>query len=397
MKQSIQTRAVHSGERVAAGDHIPTSTPIWPATAYSYNSMDDVDEIFAGERAGYVYSRYTSPTVRAFERAVASLEMAEEAIAFSSGMAAIHATLLAAGATQGATILAAFDLYGATYTLVKNLLASMGTKAVFINASDLNAVKTEMEKHKPCILLVETISNPLLKIANLPALGEIAKQYQAILMVDNTFATPFLCNPLQHGAEYVIHSATKYLAGHGDVLAGVVASSAENRLKLFEINKLVGGNLGPFEAWLALRGLKTLPLRIRQQCQNALRISEWIATHPRVSYVHYPGLPHHPQHHLAKDLFEDRGFGGVLSFELEDFDQRKSFRLMEALKLVIPATTLGDIYTLVMHPASSSHRGLNPEERIQAGISDCLIRLSAGIEDIDDILADLEQALEQIY
>jgi cystathionine gamma-synthase/methionine-gamma-lyase len=214
--------------------------------------------------------------------------------------------------------------------------------------------------------------------------------------VDNTFASPYLFNPTQHGADYSIHSITKYIAGHGDVMGGVVAASAENKNKLYELNKLVGSVLGPFEAWLALRGLKTLSLRMRQQCQNAQRVAEWLSKHPHLTTVNFPGLVSHPQHELAQNMFGGKGFGGMLSFEITSADKAKVYRFMEALTLCLPATTLGDVYSLVLHPATSSHRGLTPEERARVGIPDGLVRLSTGIEDAEDILADLEQALAKI-
>ena len=243
------------------------------------------------------------------------------------------------------------------------------------------------------MLYVESISNPLLKVADLPALAELAHRHGASFLVDNTFASPYLVNPLTHGTDFVIHSATKYLSGHGDVLAGVVATSRENKSKLYELNKLVGGVLGPFEAWLALRGLKTLPLRMKQQCQNAQQVAEWLAKHPRVQKVNYPGLSDHPQHKLAKNLFEDKGYGGVLSFEIKGADQAQIYRFMESLTICLPATTLGDVYSLVLHPATSSHRSLTAEERARVGIPDGLVRLSVGIESVEDILSDLESAL----
>jgi cystathionine gamma-synthase len=236
----------------------------------------------------------------------------------------------------------------------------------------------------------------LLKVADISALAALAHRHGAQLLIDNTFASPYLCNPLALGADYVIHSATKYLAGHGDVMAGVVVTSKENRPKLYELNKLVGGTLGAFEAWLALRGLKTLSLRMSKQCANAAQIAAWLAGHPKIARVNYPGLPSHPQHQLARRLFGERGFGGVLSFEIAGADRARIFRFMEALDLCLPATTLGDIYTLVLHPATSSHRSLTPEQRAHIGIGEGLVRLSAGIEDIADILADLENALTQI-
>jgi len=391
--KAFPTRAVHAGERAPRPDFTPVATAIHPTVGYLYDSMDDVDAVFATTREGYVYPRYGSPTVTAFETAVAELEGGQAAHAFASGMAAIHAALLAAGVRAGTGVVAALDLYGATYTLLKRLFAELGVTGRFLDVSDLAAVETALAGMRPVALIVETISNPLLKVADLSALAELAHRHAARLLVDNTFASPYLCNPLAHGADFVIHSATKYIGGHGDVMAGVVVTSPENRRTLYELNKLVGGVLGPFEAWLALRGLKTLPLRVRQQCANAARLAESLDGHPRIAHVNYPGLPGHPGHTLARRLFDGRGFGGVLSFEIAGADQTAAFRFMEALELCLPATTLGDIYSLVLHPATSSHRSLSAEERKHIGIGDGLVRLSAGIEDADDIMADLNQAL----
>jgi cystathionine gamma-synthase/methionine-gamma-lyase len=265
-----------------------------------------------------------------------------------------------------------------------------------VNVIDLEEVESVLKETKPVCLLVETISNPLLKVADIPALARLAHSYNAVLLVDNTFATPYLFNPLSHGADYTVHSATKYISGHGDVLAGVVATSTANKNKLSELNKLVGSVLGSFEAYLALRGLKTIPLRVAQQCRNALQVAEWLQKHPRVKKVNYPGLPGHPQHALAEKLFEGKGYGGVLSIELAGAGKAQVYRFMESLKIFLPATTLGDIYSLVLHPATSSHRGLTPDERARVGIPDELVRLSIGIESADDILSDLESALAKI-
>jgi len=393
VRKTFQTRAVHAGERSPTPDYTPVVTPIWPTVGYLYESMDDMDAVFAGSKQGYVYSRYATPTVSAFEAAVASLEGAEAAQAYSSGMAAIHASLLAAGAKAGGSVVAALDLYGATYTLLRSLLDSLGVNICMVDVSNLDEVEAALKETHPVLLLAETISNPLLKVANVPSLADLAHRHGASLLVDNTFASPYLFNPIQHGADYVMHSATKYLSGHGDVLAGVVATSAENKSRLYELNKLVGSVLGPFEAWLALRGLKTLPLRMGQQCKNARQVAEWLRSQPRVSKVNYPGLAGAPQHDLAERLFEGKGSGGVLSFEIKGADKSMVYRFMESLNLCLPATTLGDIYSLVLHPATSSHRGLTPEERARIGIPDGLVRLSAGIESAEDILADLESAL----
>jgi cystathionine gamma-synthase/methionine-gamma-lyase len=395
-QKSFQTRAVHAGERVPAAEYTPVATPIWPSASYLYESMDDMDAVFGGEKPGYVYSRYASPTVTAFEAAVASLEGAEAAQAYSSGMAAIHASLLAAGAKAGTGVVAALDVYGATYTLLRSLLESLGVSLRMVGVAELAEVETALKETHPVLLLVETISNPLLKVADVPRLADLAHRYGAALLVDNTFASPYLFNPLKHGADYVIHSATKYLSGHGDVLAGVVATSAAKKDKLFELNKLIGSVLGPFEAWLALRGLKTLPLRMRQQCQNALQVASWLKSHRHVAQVNFPGLADHHQHDLAGRLFEGRGYGGVVSFEIKDADKAVVYRFMEALTVCLPATTLGDIYSLILHPATSSHRGLTAEERARIGIPDGLVRLSTGIESPEDILADLESAFAML-
>ena len=392
---SFQTRAVHAGERAPRGEYMPVATPIWPTVGYVYESMDDLDAVFARTKPGHVYLRYSNPTVEAFENAVANLELAAAAQAYGSGMAAIHVALLACGVKAGASVLAALDLYGATHTLLNGLLSTMGIAVHMVDVGDLDRVESALSETKPACLLVESISNPLLKVANVPALASLAHRHGASLLVDNTFASPWLFNPLAHGADYVIHSATKYLSGHGDVLEGVVATTQENKNKLFEINKLVGSVLGPFEAWLALRGMKTLPLRMKQQCANALEVAKWLESHPRVRKVNHPGLPSHPHHALAESLFQGRGYGGVLSFEIKDADRNQVFRFMESLSVCLPATTLGDIYSLALHPATSSHRSLTEDERARVGIPEGLVRLSLGIESPEDILADLKAALEK--
>ena len=349
--------------------------------------------VFAHTKPGQVYLRYSNPTVEAFESAVANLERAEAAQAYGSGMAAIHAALLAAGVKAGTSVVAALDVYGATFTLLNNLFTNLGVNVRMVDVSDHAEVEAAIKETKAVALFVESISNPLLKVADIPALANLAHRLGVSLLVDSTFASPYLINPLTLGADFVIHSATKYLSGHGDALAGIIVTSQENKNKLFEMNKLVGAVLGPFEAWLALRGLKTLPLRMKQQCESALRVATWLQSQPRVAKVNYPGLEDHPQHALAERLFEGKGYGGVLSFEIDGAGKAQIYRFMESLTICLPATTLGDIYSLVLHPATSSHRTLSAEERARVGIPDGLVRLSVGIELVEDILADLEFAL----
>jgi len=394
--KSVFTQAVHAGERGPRPDFDPVSTPIHPSVGYLYDEMDDLDGVFAGERSGYVYPRYGSPTVTAFEQAVAVLEGAEDAVAFASGIAAIHAALLGAGLRGGTAVVSAADVYGASYSLLDKIFTAQGIRVRFVDITDPDQVAAVVASEQPAAMHCEIVSNPLLKVADVPALAEIAHAAGALLLVDNTFASPYLFHPLEHGADYVIHSATKYLGGHGDVMAGVVACSAVRGRDLRERQKLLGANLGPQEAWLALRGLKTLPLRMRQHCANAKTVAEWLAAHPAVAHVNYPGLPNHPQHHLAARLFGERGFGGMVSFDLRGAGQAQVFSFMEALELVLPATTLGDVYSLTLYPAHSSHRYVPPEVRAALGIGDGLVRLSVGIEDAGDIIADLAQALERM-
>jgi cystathionine beta-lyase/cystathionine gamma-synthase len=400
----LDTRAVHAGKPSSRPDFIPTVTPIHPSVTYLYERMEDLDGVFAGTRQGYVYARYGNPTVTALEEAVAALEEGEDALAFASGMAAIHAALLATGARAGTSassvepsaVVAAQDIYGATYALLDQLMRSQGVTVRFVDVSDLDTVEAACAELRPVALLVETVSNPLLKLADLRGLADVAHRHGAALLVDNTFATPCLVQPLNLGADVVIHSSTKYLGGHGDVLGGVAVTSQDRRASLFEVIKLTGANLGPQEAWLVLRGIKTLPLRMRQHCENGLAVARWLEAHPRVSRVLYPGLPSHPQHALAEQLFEGRGYGGMVSFDLARAGQPEVFRFFESLHLCLPATTLGDVYTLVLYPAHSSHRALSPEERARIGIGGGLVRMSVGIEAVEDILNDLEQALDAL-
>ncbi len=397
---SLHTLAVHAGERGLIARRAgntdaafgATVTPIYHSVGYTYEDMEDLDAVFAGDSVNPVYTRYGNPTVAALETAVAALEGGEAGLAYSSGMAAIHAALLAAGARAGVTVVAAQDLYGATYALLDRLLATQGVTVRFVDVADLDAVEAALAAARPVALLAETISNPLLKVADLPRLAELALAVGAALIVDNTFATPVLCRPLVLGADYVVHSATKYLGGHGDVLGGVVVTGAARRAALYEINKLLGANLGPQEAWLIHRGLKTLPLRVARQCANAAQVAAWLVEQPGVRRVNYPGLTAHPQHALATRLLGG-AHGAMISFDLQGAGRAEVFRFMAALRLIQPATTLGDVFSLVLYPDMSSHRALAPDVRRAIGIGDGLVRLSVGIEDPADICADLARGL----
>jgi len=395
VSRSIFTQAVHAGERNTRPDFTPVSSALQRSVAFLYDDMEDLDAIFAGERDGYVYARYGNPTVTALEQAAAELESGEAALAVSSGMAAIHIALLAAGARAGSTVVAAQDCYGATYALLRDLLSTQGVEVRFVDIADLAEVERALHSSDsfPTALLLETVSNPLMKVAPIEELCQLAHSSGAALIVDNTFATPCLCKPLLLGADIVVHSSTKYFGGHGDVMGGIIISSAEMRAELFKLIKMIGCNLGPDEAWLTLRGLKTLPLRMRQHCTNAAAVAQWLQAHPRIARVNYPGLPSHPQYEIAKQLFGGSGFGGMLSFDLLEGNRESVFALFERLQLILPATTLGDVYSLVLYPAMSSHRGLSPEEQLAVGIGQGLVRLSVGIEDVADIIQDLERSL----
>ena len=382
----IFTQAVHAGEGESPPEGRPISTPIYPAATYTYADMQTLSDVLGGEREGYVYTRHGSPTVAALEKAVATLEDAEDAVALASGMAALHLALTQAGV---APVVAASDLYGATHTLLARLQPTLRA----VDVSDLDATRAAIEEARPRAVLLEVISNPLLKIADLPVIAGMAHGVGATVVVDSTFTTPFLIRPLAHGADVVVHSATKYLGGHGDAMGGVVATDAGRATALRELLKVYGGNLGPFEAWAILRGVKTLPLRMREHCTNALKVAHWLKTHPRVSRVWYPGLPDHPQHDLARRLFRAGCFGGVVAFELRDAGQVEVYRFMESSKLVKTGPSLGDVTSLILYPAMASHRAMPREERYRLGITDGVVRLSVGIEDVADIVADLRQAL----
>jgi cystathionine beta-lyase/cystathionine gamma-synthase len=404
-RRHFETRAAHSGESRAGakddrdGTFYPVSTPIYASTTFSHPKVETIDRILGGEQEGYSYARYDNPTVRAFEEALVSLEVPESgadvrAFAFGSGMAATHAAFAAAELTGGATVLAAEQLYGSTATLLVQVFGANGVETRFVDAYDLGAVEKKVAQLGPRAVVVESISNPLLRVADIEAISGITSAAGAALIVDNTFGTPFLQRPLDLGADIVVHSATKYLSGHGDITAGVVVAGPPYSDAVEQLRKLVGGVLGPFEAWLAHRGLKTLPLRMGRQCQNARAIAGYLATHPKVTKVNHPSLEVHPDHETAKRVLSDTG--GLVSFGLAVEGREAAFSFLDSLKLCVKAPSLGDIYTLAIHPATSSHRELSPSRRERLGVGENLVRLSCGIEHQEDIISDLDQALNRL-
>jgi cystathionine beta-lyase/cystathionine gamma-synthase len=397
----FETRAVHSGERRGGRDQnggfSPISTPIYASTTFSHADIETTDRILGGEQQGYSYARYDNPTVVALEEALASLEDPggdARAFAFASGMSAMHAALMAAELGPGATVLAAEQLYGSTATLLLQIFGANGVEVRFVDAYDLGAIEKKVAELKPRAVVIETISNPLLRVADTAGVAEVTRAGGAALVVDNTFGTPCLQRPLELGADLVVHSATKYLSGHGDLTAGVVAAGPPYDGALEGIRKLVGGTLGTFEAWLAHRGLKTLPLRMGRQCENARLVSARLASHPKVAKVHHPALKDHPDAEVARRVLSDTG--GLVSFELEAGGREAAFAFLNALELCVKAPSLGDIYTLAIHPATSSHRELSPTRRERLGVKENLIRLSCGIEHPEDVISDLEGALGRL-
>src|SRR5229473_128751 len=396
-KLDIATQLVHTGERAAPPTGKPTSTPIYASATYTYDSMEEIDKVFAGEKAGYIYTRYGNPTVTALEAAIRTIEGGATACAYSSGMAALHAALFACELTPGATVLASQDLYGATTSLLQTIFGSLGIKTVTADFSELDGLRAKAAETKPRVLIAETISNPLLKICDIAACAEIARTAGARLIIDNTFASPYLCRPLEHGADIVVHSATKYLGGHGDAIGGVVISRDEvDRAALVGVMKLVGGVLSVWEAHEILRGLKTLALRMDRHCENAGALAARMQNHPRVGRIYFPGLAADDRKEVTRRILREAHLGGLVSIELKENTRAAAFRFMDALQLCVRSTSLGDVFTSVLHPATASHRDLSPARRQQLGISDGLVRISVGIENVNDVIADIEQALAAV-
>lgn len=392
----IATQLVHAGERRPAPHGLPVSTPVYTTATFTYDSMAEMDRVFSGETPGYVYTRFGNPTVSALEEAIQTLEGGAGACAYSTGMAALHAAIFACELTPGSVVLASQDLYGATTDLLYTVFGSFGIKTVTADFNDLEALEEKARTVGARVLIAETISNPLLKVCDIDACARIARDVGARLIIDNTFASPYLCRPLEHGADFVVHSATKYLGGHADAMGGVViARDAADMMALIGVMKLVGGVLGVWEAHAVLRGLKTLGIRLERQCANAAQLAAHFAGHPRILRTYYPGLdaPATEQEKTGRVLRATNPCA-LLSLELRDETREAVFQVMDSLRLCVRSTSLGDVFTGVLHPATASHREIAPARRRQLGITEGLIRVSVGIEAAADIIADIERALE---
>lgn len=391
----LDTIAVHAGDRKRLGDYVPVTTPVYGAASYTYDRIEDLERVFAGEVRGQGYLRYGNPTTEALEELLAALEGGNLALAAASGMSALHLAVQASLIDRKASIVSAKLLFGQTITMLNTVFEPAGVAVRYVDACDTAAMEAAIAEEKPSCVLVETVSNPLLEVPAIDRIAEASHRHGAYLIVDSTFTPPVMFRPLAHGADFVIHSTTKYLAGHGDVLGGALITRDEFAETLTMLSRSIGPTFGPFEAYLAMRGVKTLPLRFERQCDNARRVAEALFSHPRVTKVHFPGLPEHPDHGNAVRLFDEGLFGAMVSFEVRDAGRDEIFRFVDGLKLVVRSLSLGDVHSLMCYPAMSTHRAMAPKQRQRLGISDSLVRLSVGIEDAEDIIADLLQALDR--
>lgn len=377
------------------GEGQPVVPPLVQSVAFDYGSAAEQDAVFGGDQPGYVYGRYGTPTTAALERALAELDGVEAATCFVTGMAAIAAAVDACAISRGGRVVAQEDSYGQTRALFDRWVRERAADIVFVDTTDHRAVEAALRAKPTTLLYAEAIANPLLRVNDVAALARLARDNGASLAVDATFATPVLFRPAALGATMVIHSLTKYVNGHGDVMGGSVGGSTELSRAMRDRTILDGAYLPPHEAWLTIRGMRTLALRVRRQCGTALVLARHLAEHPKIARVHYPGLDGHPQHEIATRQFGGL-HGGVVSFALREDTKEAAFRFLDALELAASATTIGDLYTEVLSPPISSHRRLHPEERKRLGITDGFLRVSVGIEDQDDIVADIDRALDRV-
>lgn len=393
--KGLGTQCVHAGERWQE-DHVWTSnTPIYRSTTYFYDTAQGLDDRLFNHKPGYIYTRGGNPTQSALERAISTLERADATRMCSSGMAASHLALISAGAGADKPILCSGDVYGSVFTMVQNIFPSLGVPAHLLDFTDLNKLEEEMKRVRPAVVYFEVITNPMTKVIDAPAVIEMAHRYDAAVVVDSTYTTPYLFRPFEHGADYVSHSVSKFLSGHGDVLAGSVSSRREDFDNLLFDAIQLGSALGPQDSWLVHRGIKTFPLRMARHCASAMELAQYLENHPLVERVRYTGLPSHPQHDIAKRLFPEGRYGAMINFDVANcVTKEQVFRFLDALRIVLPATSLGDVYSLIVNPAKSTHNWLSPEEHKRLGIGPGTFRMSVGIEDVEDLQEDLDRALQ---
>ena len=391
-KYGLGTTAIHAG--TLKNLYGTLAMPIYQTSTFIFDSAEQGGRRIALEEAGYIYTRLGNPTTTVLENKIAALEEGEAAVATSSGMGAISSTLWTV-LKAGDHVVTDKTLYGCTFALMCHGLTRFGIEVTFVDTSNLDEVKNAMKENTRVIYL-ETPANPNLKIVDLEALSKLAHTNpNTLVIVDNTFATPYMQKPLKLGADIVVHSVTKYINGHGDVIAGLVITNKElaDQIRFVGLKDMTGAVLGPQDAYYIIRGMKTFEIRMERHCKNAKKVVEFLNKHPKIERVYYPGLEIHPGHEIAKKQMKD--FGAMISFELKGgFEAGKT--LLNNLKLCSLAVSLGDTETLIQHPASMTHSPYTKEEREAAGITDGLVRLSVGLENVEDIIADLEQGLEKI-
>ncbi len=396
MTDSLKTRRFDT--RAVRVGHHPTpegeqSEPIFPTSSYVFESAAQAAARFAGEEPGNIYSRFTNPTVRAFQERLAALEGGECCVATASGMSAILATCLGL-LQQGDALVSAKAVFGSTIVLFDNYLAKFGVAVRYVDSPDPGAWAETIRRTRPKLVFLETPSNPLTQVYDIGAIAEICRASGALLVVDNCFCTPALQRPLELGADIVVHSATKYIDGQGRCIGGAVVGDAERVGKeVFGVLRTAGPSMSPFNAWVFLKGLETLSLRMAAHSRNAHRLAEWLEGQPHVSRVYYPGLPSHPQHELAARQQDD--FGGIVAFELAG-GRAAAWQLIDSLRIFSITANLGDAKSTITHPATTTHGRLTPEQRSEAGIGDGLVRIAVGLEDPLDLMEDLEQAMARI-
>lgn len=383
------TRAIHAAGRLPDVPQRPVSVPIYQTTTFEVSSAQELADLLEFKTPGHSYSRYSNPTFSTLEAALAELEGADAALVTASGMAAIHAAL-ASSLRPGDEVLAGRAVYGGTYAILTGLFARFGVSARFLPLTDAGAVRDAMSD-RTRMIWAETIANPTTDVADLAALAEVAHERDALLVVDNTFASPYLCNPLSLGADLVVHSLTKYVGGHSDLIAGVVIGPAERVAAARHVLVDAGGNAQPLEAFLALRGLKTLAVRMERHARNALAVACALEGRHGIRRVLYPALASHPQHQLAARELRDGMAGGMMAVDLVG-GRIAGEQFLDRLKVAVHATSLGSVETLCSHPASSSHRQLSEDELAAAGLTPGLVRISIGLEDADDLVEDLAAA-----
>ena len=391
-KCGLGTTAIHAG--TLKNLYGTLAMPIYQTSTFIFDSAEQGGRRFALEEDGYIYTRLGNPTTTVLENKIAALEEGEAAVATSSGMGAISSTLWTV-LKAGDHIVTDKTLYGCTFALMNHGLTKFGVEVTFVDTSNLDEVKKAMKKNTRVVYL-ETPANPNLKIVDLEALAKLAHTNpNTLVIVDNTFATPYMQKPLKLGADIVVHSVTKYINGHGDVIAGLVITNKElaDQIRFVGLKDMTGAVLGPQDAYYIIRGMKTFEIRMERHCKNARKVVEFLNNHPKIEKVYYPGLETHPGYEIAKKQMKD--FGAMISFELKGgFEAGKT--LLNSLKLCSLAVSLGDTETLIQHPASMTHSPYTKDEREAAGITDGLVRLSVGLENVEDIIADLEHGLEKI-